>query len=53
MVFKSGFCTVLTLILVTVRPKPKKNISFKCNHNHRNGIDNLVVAPSKCNNIAN
>ena len=31
--FKSCFDTFLMLISVTVRPKPKKNISFKCNHN--------------------
>ena len=33
---------------VTVRPKPKKNVSLKCNHNPRTGssIDSLVVVPS-------
>ena len=35
LIFKSCFCTFLMLISVTVRPKPKKNISFKCNHNLR------------------
>ena len=31
-VFKSCFCTFLMLTSVTVTPKPKKNISFKCNY---------------------
>ena len=34
-VFKSCFCTFLMLTSVTVTPKPKKNISFKCNYNPR------------------
>ena len=43
----SCFCTFLVLMSVTVRPKPKNNISFKCNHNPRicNGMDGIVVVP--------
>ena len=46
--FSCFFDVNLSYSMVAVIAKPKKNISFKCNHNPRtgNGIDSLLVVPS-------